>query len=262
MKTDLESAGFRKRAELVAIPTTSGSGADATLAAVFVKEGKKVSAIHPYLMPDVSILDFRIAEKIPKAIVATTGMDALAHGLEAYLNILANDFSDSVSLKAVELILSNLKDSYNGEADARGRMHVAATMGGIAINNAQVGLIHALAHAFGAVFKVNHGMSVALFTPYVLQFYLEKGVARLQELAKKLGFEGAERFIDAVYNLMSDINLPLKASEIVGESIFFEKLEEILNAAKGDFVIRFSSLKPSDEDIRSILERAYWGNIK
>jgi len=262
LKTDLESMGFKKRAELIAIPTTSGSGADATVAAMFVKEGRKISAVNPNIMPDVSILDYRLVEKLPKHLISSTGMDALSHGIEAYLNVLSNDFSEAVSFKAVEIILENLQNSYEGDLKARARIHHAATLAGLAINSTQVGAIHALAHAFGATFEINHGVCVSLFTPYVLQFYLKDKSAslRVRNLAKKLGLE-AEELLDRIVRLIKNLKMPLKASEVVKDREFSEKFEILVERAASDLSLRFSPRVPSKDELREILIKAFNGEV-
>ena len=252
-KLNLRVLGFRRRAKLVAVPTTSGSGADATLAVMLRHGNSKISAINPEFIPDMSVLDYRLVENMPKNLVAGTGLDALAHGIEAYLTKLHNEFSDLFALRAVELILDNLERSYDGDAAARAKMHLAATMAGIAINNSQLGAVHALAHPFGAAFRLDHGISIALFLPKVLRAYMPEN--RLEELAERLGFPGSADFVRRIEELIESLSLPLRATEKVKDP--YEKLEVLVEAAMKDFSFRFAPKTLSREQVSEIFKNVF-----
>ncbi len=252
-KLNLRALGFRKKAKLVAVPTTSGSGADATLAVMLKHGNSKISAINPEFIPDMSVLDYRLVEKMPKKLVATTGVDALAHGIEAYLTKLHNEFSDLFALRAVELILGNLEKSYDGDAAARAKMHLAATMAGIAINNSQLGAVHALAHSFGAVLGFDHSMSIAIFLPRVLKAYIPE--KRLDELAERLGFSSSADFVRRIEELIESLSIPLRVMEKVKDP--HERLEAMVDAAMKDLSFRFSPKALSREQVLQIFKNIF-----
>lgn len=261
--TDLYELGFQKKAKLIAIPTTSGTGADATWAMVLTdtKEKRKVLPANREAIPDLTILDYRFVEKMPPKLVAGTGMDALTHAIEGAVSPWRNDFSDAMCEKAVEIILENLEKSYSGDADARAKMHHAATMAGMGFGNSQVGLVHALGHAFGAYFKVHHGVCVGVFLPYALQYYIndEESKKLLDYLAVRVKLKDAESLVERILEIMKNIGVPTKVSEIVDEKEFFEGLEEVLNHAINDACIVTSPRCPGTDEVRKLYEYAFYG---
>ncbi|WP_456468580.1 iron-containing alcohol dehydrogenase [Archaeoglobus sp.] len=261
--TDLYELGFKKKAKLIAIPTTSGTGADATWAMVLTdtKEKRKVLPANREAIPDLTILDYRFVEKMPAKLVAGTGMDALTHAIEGAVAPWKNDFSDAMCEKAIEIILENLEKSYKGDVEARAKMHHAATMAGMGFGNSQVGVVHSLGHAFGAYFKVHHGICVGVFLPYVLQYYInDEGSKKLLDyLAVKAGLKDAESLVDRIFEIMKNTDLPTKVSEIVGEKEYFDALEEVVNHAINDACIITSPRCPGTEEVRKLYEYAFYG---
>lgn len=259
---DLFELGYKKKAKLIAIPTTSGTGADATWACVLTDkvENRKMTPANKEIIPDVSILDYRIVEKMPQHLIAGTGMDALTHAVEGLVSIWRNDFSDAMCEKALEIILENLEKSYAGDLSARAKMHIAATMAGIGFGNSQVGLVHALGHSFGAIFKLHHGMSVGLFLPYVLQYYRNSEDAKrtLDKVSKKIGLENMDALIKEIFKLMKKINVPTKLSEVVNEKNFYAKLEDLVMATLNDASLAMSPRIPDYEETKKIYEYAFY----
>jgi alcohol dehydrogenase class IV len=262
--TDLYELGFRKKAKLIAIPTTSGTGADATWAMVLTdtKEKRKVLPANREAIPDITILDYRFVEKMPPKLVAGTGLDALTHAIEGALAPWRNDFSNAMCEKAIELILENLVKSYEGDKEARAKMHHAATIAGMGFGNSQVGVVHSLGHAFGAYFKVHHGICVGVYLPYALQFYLNEDSSRamMDYLARRVGLEDGEALVNKVLEIMEKIEAPTKVSQIVGEKEYFDALDEIWNHAINDACIITSPRCPDTEQVRKLLEYAFYGN--
>ncbi|MEM1593719.1 MAG: iron-containing alcohol dehydrogenase [Archaeoglobaceae archaeon] len=259
---DLFELGYKKKAKLIAIPTTSGTGADATWACVLTDkvENRKMTPANKEIIPDVSILDYRIVEKMPQHLIAGTGMDALTHAVEGLVSIWRNDFSDAMCEKALEIILENLEKSYAGDLSARAKMHIAATMAGIGFGNSQVGLVHALGHSFGAIFKLHHGMSVGLFLPYVLQYYRNSEDAKrtLDKVSRKIGLENMDALIKEIFKLMKRINVPTKLSEVVNEKNFYAKLEDLVMATLNDASLAMSPRIPDYEETKKIYEYAFY----
>jgi len=259
---DLSEYGYKKKAKLIAIPTTSGTGADATWAVVLTdkKENRKLTPANKELVPDVTILDYRLVASMPKKLVSGTGFDALTHAIEGYVSIWRNDFSDALCEKAIEIILENLEKSYSGDVEARAKMHIAATMAGLGFGNSQVGLAHSLGHSFGGIFKLHHGLCVGVFLPYVMQFYLKSDAkARMDSLARKVGLADAEAFIEKIMALMKSVEMPTRLSEIVTKKGFDENLERLVMNAMNDPSLGMSPRIPDVEQTRMIYEYAFEG---
>ena len=159
---------LRKKAKLIAIPTTSGTGSEATWAIVITdtKEKRKMELASKELVADIVILDPQLPLTMPKRLVADTGVDALVNALEAYISQWHNYFSDLPAINAVQAIFKYLPRSYNNSQDkeAKENMHYAATMAGLAFSNSQICVAHAMGHALGALFKIPHGRSSLLYT--------------------------------------------------------------------------------------------------
>lgn len=260
---NLVELGYKRRTRLVTIPTTSGTGADVTWACVLTDkaEKRKFTPANREIVPDISILDYRIVEKMPKKLIAGTGMDALTHAVEGLVSIWRNDFSDAMCEKALELILENLGKSYRGDLSARAKMHIAATIAGLGFGNSQVGLVHALGHSFGAIFNLHHGLSVGIFLPYVLQYYRKSENARsvLEKVSRKIGLNGMDALIARIFELMKEIEVPTKISEIVEDVKFFENLEKLIITTLNDASLAMSPRIPDFDETRKILEFAFYG---
>jgi len=260
--TNLSEYGYKKKAKLIAIPTTSGTGADATWAIVLTdkKESRKLTPANKELVPDVTILDYSLVTNMPKKLVSGTGFDALTHAIEGYVSIWRNDFSDALCEKAVEMILRNLEKSYNGDVEARAKMHIAATMAGLGFGNSQVGLAHSLGHSFGGVFRLHHGLCVGVFLPYVMQFYLKSDAkARMDFLARKVGLADAEDLIEKIMALMKSVEMPTRLSEIITKKDFDENLERLVMNTMNDPSLGMSPRVPDVEQTKAIYQYAFEG---
>ena len=215
---------LRKKARLVAIPTTSGTGSDSTWVAVITDKAERLKLDYitsRELVPDVSILDPRFCMKMPKDLTAQTGLDALTHGIEAYVTTWRTDFSDALSLRVVQLVFKYLEKAYSNPDDleAREKMHNAASMAGLAFSNSHLGIAHSMGHTLGAMYKITHGRSVALSNLYVIQF--NRGVAgeRYAEIAQALGLsapnpqEATNALVTALKDLMTRLNQPVTLTQ-------------------------------------------------
>lgn len=158
--------------ELIAVPTTAGTGSEVSPAAVLTAGGRKVTLVDYSLAPDVAVVDPRLTVTMPPSLTADTGVDALTHALEAGVSIFASPYTDAFCLQAINLILDALPRAVRdgGDLDARTAMANAATLAGLAFSNAFVGVCHALAHATGARFGVPHGRACGIFLPHVLRY--------------------------------------------------------------------------------------------
>ena len=225
---------FKVRKELppiFAVPTTAGTGSEATVAAVITdsESHEKYAIIDLNLIPHYAVLDPLITLKMPPHITAATGMDALTHAIEAYIGRSNTAETRKFSINAVRLIYDNLYETYqNGEnLTARANMQKAAYLAGLAFTRAYVGNVHAIAHTLGGFYSVPHGLANAVILPYVLEHYGEAVWDPLAELAVAAGIgnasdsaeENAKNFILSIKSLNSRMGIPPKVSGIQDRDI-------------------------------------------
>lgn len=214
-----------------AIPTTAGTGSEATVAAVVSNSEthEKYALMDPVLIPHVAVLDPLLTVKLPPFVTATTGMDALTHAVEAYIGHSNTKETVEASKEAVVLIFNNLYETYvhPDNIEARANMQRAAYLAGVAFTRAFVGNVHAIAHTLGGYYQVPHGLANAVLLPYLLEFYGDTVYQSLSELAQlvNIGEAGdsdevrAKKFIEAIKKLNADMNIPDKIKGIQNRHI-------------------------------------------
>lgn len=171
----------------VAVPTTSGSGSEVTAFSILTHDGVKRPLVDPGLRPDAAILDDSLLSELPPKLIADTGMDLLAHCLEALAATGRSAFTDALAAAAAETVLSKLAESYHGDRTVRGALHQAAAMAGMAFDNAGLGVCHALAHALGGAFHIPHGRLCAMLLPHVLDLNAAAVLPQYAALARRCG---------------------------------------------------------------------------
>lgn len=161
-----------KKAQMVAIPTTSGTGSEVTPFAVITdsKTHVKYPLTDYALTPDVAIVDPQFVDTVPKGNIAASGLDVLCHAIESYVSNMASDYTRPLSLQAIKLVFDNLTASYHGDEHARAEMHNASTLAGMAFANAFLGINHSIAHKLGGEFGLIHGIAIAITMPHVIKF--------------------------------------------------------------------------------------------
>lgn len=186
---------LRTKAIFVAVPSTSGTASEVTAFSVITdySTGIKYPLADFEITPDVAVLDTDIPQTMPKTLTAHTGMDALTHAIEAYVATARSEFSDPLALQAISSVFDNLIDSYHGDKEARGAMHIAQCLAGMAFSNALLGIAHSLAHKTGAIFHIPHGCCNAILLPSVIQFNSRVCMSRYAQIARALGLPGAHR---------------------------------------------------------------------
>jgi alcohol dehydrogenase len=211
---------------LFAIPTTAGTGSEATVAAVISnpETHEKYAVNDPVLIPHYAVLDPLLTVNLPPHITSTTGMDALTHAIEAYIGRSRTKETIQCSKEAVKLIFENLYEAYsNGEnITARTNMQKASNSAGVAFTRAYVGYAHALAHTLGGFYSIPHGLANAIILPHVLEYYGDSVHKKLAELADTAGIsrtsdtteQKAAVFIEAIKKLNRDMSIPEKVSGI------------------------------------------------
>lgn len=262
--------GLRAKARLVTIPTTSGTGSEATWYVVLTDtdEQRKLGMGNRELLPDLTIVDPQFVMKLPPSLTADTGLDALTHAIEGYCSGWHNDFSDGLCLQAVRLIFRFLPRAFQDGSDveAREHMHNAATLAGLGFGNSQATLAHAMGHALGAEFGIPHGRAVALFLPYTIEFTANAGGSRYFEIARALGLpaaddrQGAASLVAAIRELQAALRHPPSLRELGIERAAFDRvLTELVAKAETDTQIVTSPRLPDTDEVRRLFECAYDG---
>jgi len=285
---DIRKRAFRypdlgKKAHLVCIPTTSGTGSEVTPFAVITdkEENKKYPLTDYSLTPTIAIIDPSFVENLPSKIVADTGMDVLTHATEAYVSTLANDFTDGLCIQAIKMVFQYLERSYkNGAADmeAKEKMHNASCLAGMAFANAFLGMNHSMAHKVGGEFHVPHGRANAILLPFTIRYNgtqptklstwpkynYYKAAERYAELARMLGLpakttaEGVESYAKACGELGRNVGIEMNfKSQGIDEKAWMDSLDKLSFLAYEDQCSPANPRVPVVSDIKEILRAAY-----
>ncbi|WML54491.1 bifunctional acetaldehyde-CoA/alcohol dehydrogenase [Neobacillus sp. PS3-12] len=272
------------KAQLVAIPTTSGTGSEVTSFAVITdKEANMKYPLADYeLTPDVAIIDPQFVMTVPQVITADTGMDVLTHAIEAYVSCMANDFTDGLAMKAIQLVFEYLPTAYRNGSDelAREKMHNASTIAGMAFANAFLGINHSLAHKLGSEYHIAHGRANTILLPHVIRYNASKpkkftafpkykqfiADIRYAEIARMLGLpartteEGVESLVQAIINLAKELNIPMSLeTNGVEKSVFENTVEFLAERAFEDQCTTANPKLPLVSELVEIYRQAYKG---
>ncbi len=275
---------LRKKAHFVAIPSTSGTATEVTAFSIITnyKDRVKYPIADFEITPDIAIVDSDLAETMPQKLVAHTGMDAMTHAIEAYVSTANCDYTDPLALHAMELIQAELVKSYNGDSDAREKMHNAQCLAGMAFTNALLGIVHSMAHKTGAAFEdygahIIHGAANAMYLPKVIAYNAKDATAakRYAYIADYLGLGGStqEEKIKALISFLRDMNDKLNIPHGIGtygadsyptekgfvpEEVFLERLPEIAKNAIADACTGSNPRQPSQEEMEKLLKCCYY----
>jgi alcohol dehydrogenase len=211
---------------MIAVPTTAGTGSEVTAIAVIKDEaeGRKISIVSRYIVPDLAVLDPQLTLTLPPSLTAATGMDALSHAIETYVSTENNPFSDSLALAAIDIIANNLRDAVQegNNPEPRSQMLLASCMAGIAFSSGLLGVVHAISHAIGARYPIHHGTLNSIVLPYGMQFNAPIAPERYVRIARAIGVNVGGRSeeeviadgISAVRTLAADCGLPLRLRDV------------------------------------------------
>jgi alcohol dehydrogenase class IV len=213
-----------RKTYLACLPTTSGTGSEVSPNSILVDENaNKIGIISPYLVPDASYIDPVLTLSVPKHITAATGIDAMTHCLEAFTNKFAKPIIDLIALEGIRLVSKNLKAACDNGADldAKTQLALASMYGGQCLGPVNTAAVHALAYPLGATFNINHGLSIALLLPSVMEFTLIEAPERYAEVAIALGatrksspMETAMEGVRLIKKLIKDCGLPSTLAEV------------------------------------------------
>ena len=274
------------KAQMVAIPTTSGTGSEVTPFAVVTDEvtGMKYPIADYQLTPNMAIVDPNLVMDMPKSLTAFGGIDAVTHALEAYVSVMANEYSDGQALQALDLLFKYLPDSYEFGAKApvaREKVHNGATIAGIAFANAFLGVCHSMAHKLGAEFHLAHGLANALLISNVIRFNATdmptkqaafsqydrpKALCRYAAIADYLKLGGktdaqkVEKLIEKIEQLKTTIGIPASIQDAgVNEADFIAKLDELAEDAFDDQCTGANPRYPLIKELKQVLLDSFYG---
>ena len=278
---DIRKRAFRfpelgRKAKFIGIPTTSGTGSEVTPFTV-ISDGDKKYPIADYsLTPTIAIVDPAFTMTVPAGVTADTGLDVLTHAVEAYVSVLANDFTDGLALQAIKLVFQYLERSYKygaSDPEAREHMHNASTIAGMAFSNAFLGINHSMAHKIGGKYHVPHGRANAILLPHVIryngtrpQYNYYKADLKYQEIARTLGLpcatpaEGVESFARACHELAVNVGIKMSFKEQgLDEKTFIDGRKELAMLSFEDQCTPANPRLALVADMEEILTKAYYG---
>ena len=277
-----------RQAKMVAIPTTSGTGSEVTSFAVITDKVNNIKyPLADYeLTPDVAIIDPTFVMSVPAAVTADTGLDVLTHAIEAYVSIMATDYTDALAMKAIQMVFEYLPKSYKGAntaegKEAREKMHNASCMAGMAFSNAFLGINHSMAHKLGAFHHLPHGMANSLVMKEVIKFNSDSAPTkqaafaqykypnaawRYARIADHLGLGGnteaekVELLLNAITELQNKVNMPQTIQAAgVSEVKFFETLDEMVEQAFDDQCTGANPRYPLMSELKEMYITSYYG---
>ncbi|WPC41114.1 iron-containing alcohol dehydrogenase [Clostridium sp. JS66] len=259
---------LRQKAKFVAIASTSGTATEVTAFSVITDYKAKIK--YPLadfnLTPDIAIVDPALAQTMPPKLTAHTGMDALTHAIEAYVASSRSYISDPLAIQAITMIQEFLIKSYEGDKEARGEMHVAQCLAGMAFSNALLGIAHSMAHKTGAVFHIPHGCANAIFLPYVIDFNKKSCGDRYANIAKALGFNGKTKdeliddLTDFVKTLNKKMNIPQTLKDYgIKEADFNANLDFIAHNAMGDACTGSNPRAITEAEMKKLFQCTFTG---
>lgn len=262
-----------QRPQMIAIPTTSGTGSEVTSFAVISDRdaGSKYPLIDPALVPDIVFLDPELTMTVPASITADTGMDVLTHGIEAFVSTKANDFTDAMAEKAIRTVWGYLERcvSEGSDLDARSHMHNASCMAGAAFNVASLGICHSMAHALGGQFHLPHGRCNAVLLPIIIEYNAglelpgeNDALLRYLEIARFLGISAGSNkatvlsLVRQIRLLMERIGIPVHFSDLgIDKAAFNSAIDPMTENALKDRCTVTNPRIPTAEHIRRLYQK-------
>ncbi len=274
------------KCQMVAVPTTSGTGSEVTSFAVITDKVNnfKYPLTDYSLTPNVAIVDPQFVMSMPRSTTADTGLDVLTHAIEAYVSVFANDYTDGLAMKAIQIVFKYLprawKDGAN-DREARMKMHNASCIAGMAFSNAFLGLNHSMAHKLGAEYHIPHGRANAILLPFVVAYNGELNPTkfaiwpkyetytapkRFQAIAQSLGLkaatpeEGVKSLVQAIRDLMKSVNEPMSLQATgIPEKQFMDNIEALSDKAFSDQCTGANPRLPLVSEIVALFKAAYYG---
>ncbi|WP_239043480.1 iron-containing alcohol dehydrogenase [Citrobacter freundii] len=248
----------------VAIPSTSGTGTEATCVAVITdrNKGTKYPLVSYELCPDIAIVDGALCVSMPPSVTANTGLDALTHALEAYVTPLADSYTDALAERAVKDIFNTLPLAFTEGKNLQFRqtMHDASCLAGMSFTNALLGIVHSLAHQIGGTFGIAHGRANAILLPNVIRYNAKIAYEKYLVLATLLGEETVEQLATRIESLRRDVHVQDSFLEYgINESDWKQKVQQMAENAMNDACTSCNPRKPDINDMVKILNLCFVG---
>lgn len=259
---------------LIAIPTTAGTGSEATKVTVIIDSQNDVKMMisQPELLPYAAIVDPVLTLSCPPSVTAATGLDALCHAIEAYLSQKAHPVTDTLALKAIEMIMKNLQTVYEQGSDlnAREQMMIGAMMAGVSFSNASVTLVHGMSRPIGALFHVPHGISNAMLLCAMLEFTLPAAEKRMAEMGRAIrpalfdkdDFEAADVFIADIKQLCRKLHIPNLESWGIDKELYLKAIPKMATDALASGSPGNNPRVPSESELIELYKICYNYNIQ
>ena len=252
---------------VIAIPTTAGTAAETTINYVITDEKKrrKFVCVDPHDIPVVSIVDPDMMSSMPKGLTAATGMDALTHSIEGYTTKAAWELSDTLNLKAIEIISRSLRKAVQNDPEGRTDMALGQYMTGMAFSNVGLGVVHGMAHPLSAFYDTPHGIANAVLLPYVLEYNAPYTGTKFRDIARAMGVKNVDKMtqkeyreatIKAVKKLARDVGIPKTLKDI---GVKKEDLEALSEAAMADVCTGGNPRPCSKKEILAVYQKAFNG---
>lgn len=275
-----------QKAQMVCIPTTSGTGSEVTSFSVITdkKNGNIKYPLADYsLTPQVAIIDPQFVMSLPKSATADTGLDVLTHALEAYVSVMASDYTDGLALQAIGMVFEYLPRAYkygSTDTEAREKMHNASCIAGMAFTNAFLGLNHSMAHKLGGEYHIPHGRANAIILPYVVEYNAQKPTKfatfpkyekfiadqKYAKIAQYIGKggktiqESVANLVQAIRDLEKEVNSPASIKDCgIDEKVFMNNLQKLSENAHEDQCTTANPRYPLISEIAELYKRAYYG---
>lgn len=244
----------------IAVPTTAGTAAEATINYVItdVEKKRKFVCVDTNDIPDIAIVDPEMMSTMPKGLTAATGMDALTHAIEGYTTKAAWELADCLNLEAIRLIAKSLRAAVNNEEEGREGMALGQFVTGMAFSNVGLGIAHSMAHTLGAVYDTPHGVACAMMLPIVMEYNQETTGEKFRDIAQAMGVDTTgmdqaayrKAAIDAVRQLSADVGIPAKL-----EALKEEDLDFLAESAYADACCPGNPKDTSVEDLKGLFRK-------
>ncbi len=254
---------FPGKAELIVVPTTSGTGSETTGCAVIKdKQKRKRMILSNEIIPNLAIMDFNLLKSLPLSNIAFSGTDALAHALEAGACKLASTMVRMQCVQAAVTIIKELPKSIQGDMEAREKVHIAATMAGAGINNSITGMSHGMDQA-GGDFGKPHGMMTGMLLPYTMEYLIPQPL--YEDVADQLGITGGSeekqrKLVNKIWEMYKEIQMPVNLEEAgVPKQEYLDRIPSYIESAKEDANIMFAPKSPTDNELDKLYRLFYFG---
>lgn len=263
----LEGAAQTKNKALpmIAVATTAGTAAETTINYVITDEAKrrKFVCVDPHDIPVVAVVDPEMMSSMPKGLTAATGMDALTHAIEGYTTLAAWELSDTLNIKAVEIISRSLRAAVNNDPKGREDMALAQYMTGMAFSNVGLGVVHGMAHPLSAFYDTPHGVANAVLLPYVMEYNAPCTGEKFREIARAMSVENVDGMsageyrkaaVEAVRRLSVDVGIPQKLRDI---GVKEEDLPALAKAAMADVCTGGNPRPCAESEVLEVYKTAF-----